>query len=63
MYYAHIVEALGSTDGRDIACELDDLRQKGKLGRDRDGRYHLYDAKPGTTGIVGVMYHDPNQGT
>ena len=63
MFYAHIVEAVGSADGRDIACELDDLRQNGKLGRDRDGRYHLFDAKPGTTGIVGEMYHDPNEGT
>ncbi len=63
MFYTHIVEALGSADGRDIACELDDLRQQGKLGRDRDGRYHLYDAEPGTTGIVGELYHDPNEGT
>ena len=63
MFYSHIVEATGSTDGREIACALDELRQNGRLGRDRDGRYHLFDAEPGTTGIVGELYHDPNQGT
>ena len=63
MYYADIVEGLGSDDGREIACALDDLRQRGKLGRDRDGRYHLAAGKPGTTGIVGELYHDPNEGT
>jgi hypothetical protein len=46
-----------------VACALDALRQAGKLGRDRDGRYHLTSAKPGTTGIVGQLYHDPNEGT
>lgn len=63
MYYAQIVEALGSDDGREIACALDALRQDGKLGRDRDGRYHWTSAKPGTTGIVGELYHDPNEAT
>lgn len=63
MFYAQLVEAVGSDDGRDVACELDVLRQSGKLGRDRDGRYHLYESTPGTTGIVGELYHDPNEGT
>jgi hypothetical protein len=63
MFYADIVEALGSDDGREIACGLDELRQGGRLGRDRDGRYHLMSAKPGATGIVGELYHDPNAGT
>ena len=63
MYYADIVEALGSDDGREIACGLDELRQGGRLGRDRDGRYHLSASKPGVTGIVGELYHDPNAGT
>ncbi len=63
MFYSAIVEALGSEDGREVACAIDALRQKGKLGRDRDGRYHLASAKPGTTGIVGQLYHDPNEGT
>lgn len=63
MFYADIVEAVGSDDGREVACALDELRAAGKLGRDRDGRYYLTEAKPGTTGIVGQLYHDPNEGT
>ena len=62
LYYSHIVEAVGSTDGREVAAALDDLRNLGKLGRDKDGRYHLTTATPGVTGIVGEFYHDPNQG-
>ncbi|HEX2728095.1 MAG TPA: UbiD family decarboxylase [Beijerinckiaceae bacterium] len=63
MFYTHLVEAVGSSDGREIAVALDELRQRGKLGRDRDGRYHLSQASPGLTGSVGAFYHDPNQGT
>src|SRR6202166_3867248 len=62
MFYADIVESLGSEDGREVACALDELRQSGRLGRDRDGRYHLQQTKPGLTGIVGDLYHDPNEG-
>jgi 2,5-furandicarboxylate decarboxylase 1 len=62
MFYADIVEAVGSDDGREIACALDELRKSGRLGRDRDGRYHLHAAKAGLTGIVGELYHDPNEG-
>ena len=63
MFYAHVVEAVGSDDGREVAMALDELRQDGRLGRDRDGKYHLSAADKGTTGIVGPMYHDPNEGT
>ena len=64
MFYAALVEALGSDDGREVACALDDLRQQGKLARDRDGRYHLAaSGKAGYTGIIGQLYHDPNDGT
>jgi UbiD family decarboxylase len=63
MFYTDVVEAIGSDDGREIACALDELRQGGKLGRDRDGRYHLASSKPGVTAIVGELYHDPNTGT
>jgi 3-polyprenyl-4-hydroxybenzoate decarboxylase len=62
-FYADIVESVGSDDGREVACALDELRQRGKLGRDRDGRYHLVTAPPGSTGIIGELYHDPNEGT
>ena len=61
--FSDIVEAIGSDDGREIACALDELRQGGRLGRDRDGRYHLVRSKPGVTAIVGSLYHDPNEGT
>ncbi len=63
LFYSHVVEAVGSSDGREVAVALDDLRNRGKLGRDTDGRYHLTTATPGTTGIVGELYHDPNEGT
>ena len=63
MFYSHVVEAIGSEDGRDVACALDELRESGRLGRDRDGRYHLAESTPGTTGIVGELYPDPNKGT
>src|SRR5689334_5997117 len=62
MFYADVVESIGSQDGREVACALDTLRQNGKLGRDRDGRYHLVTGTPGVTAIVGEMYHDPNEG-
>ena len=62
MFYAELVESLGSDDGREVACGLDELRQNGRLGRDRDGRYHLAPSKPGVTAIVGELYHDPNSG-
>src|SRR5260221_8685945 len=60
MFYADLVESIGSSDGREIACGLDELRQNGRLGRERDGRYHLAPSKPGVTAIVGDLYHDPN---
>ena len=63
MFYADIVEAIGSDDGREVACALDALRQSGRLARDRDGRYHLGRFEPGVTAIVGALYHDPNEGT
>ena len=46
MFYADVVESIGSDDGREIACALDALRQEGKLGRDRDGRYHFEPVEP-----------------
>lgn len=63
MFYSHIVEGIGSRDGREVAVQLDEIRNKGKLGRDRDGRYHLIDGEPEKTGIVGQLYPDPNHGT
>ena len=62
MFYADIVESVGSDDGREVGCALDLMRARGTLGRDRDGRYLLVAATPGSTGIVGELYHDPNEG-
>jgi hypothetical protein len=61
LFYADIIEAVGSQDSREVTCALDELRQAGRLSRDRDGRYYLGEAKPGSTGIVGELYHDPGQ--
>jgi hypothetical protein len=63
MFFADLIEAIGSEDGREVALALDALRQAGRLGRDRDGRYYLGTFKPGLTGIVGELYPDPNKGT
>lgn len=62
IYFSHLVEATGSEDGREVAAEIDRLRVLGRLGRDRDGRYHLVSGEPGKTAIVGSLYRDPNQG-
>jgi UbiD family decarboxylase len=60
LFFSAAMEAVGSLDGREVACALDELRRRGKLGRDRDGRYHLGAFVPGATGIVGELDHDPN---
>jgi 2,5-furandicarboxylate decarboxylase 1 len=63
LFYSHVVEAVGSSDGREVALALDELREQGRLGRDRDGRYHYVEnGKPGYTARVGEFYHDPNDG-
>ena len=62
LFYADIVEGIGSDDGREVAATLDQLRQAGRLARDRDGRYYLGSAPSGVTGIVGSLYPDPNEG-
>lgn len=49
MYFMQIMEALESADGREIALELNTLREEGVLERDADGRYHL-----AATGIASV---------
>lgn len=62
MFYADIVEGIGSDDGREVAVALDRLREEGRLARDRDGRYSLGVSQPGVTGIIGALYPDPNEG-
>ncbi len=53
MYFAKIMESLGSEDGREIALALDEIRVAGELVRDADGRYLLGTSATGTTGIIG----------
>lgn len=63
LFYSHVVEAVGSSDGREVAAEIDRLREEGRIGRDKDGRYALVtDGKKGYTAQVGEWYHDPNHG-
>ena len=60
MFFTHVMGGVGSRDGREVALALDELRREGRLGRDNEGRYHLVQAKPGSTAIVGTMEPDPN---
>jgi len=41
MYFAHLMEAVGSQDGREIALELDRLREEGVLTRLANGEWAL----------------------
>ncbi len=40
-YFAQLMAATGSRDGREIVLALDALRQEGRLDRDAEGRYAL----------------------
>ena len=63
MFFAEIVDALGSRDGREIAVQLDELRADGKLMRNADGQYLLGQAEKGMTGLHGPQHDDPNAHT
>lgn len=52
IYFADIMRGLGSNDGREIALELDALRQEGALCRNADGQYLLGTSKKGVTTVV-----------
>ena len=41
LYFREIMDALGSDDGREIAAELDELREKGVLARGPNGQWQL----------------------
>jgi hypothetical protein len=60
LFFTHLMEAVGSRDGREVTLELDALRRAGRLGRDSDGRYHIAQSEPGRTVQVGPRGHDPN---
>lgn len=63
MFFTHLMEAVGSRDGRDVSLALNELRSRGKIGRDADGRYHLAKAEKGRTAIIGPIGHDPQLDT
>jgi 2,5-furandicarboxylate decarboxylase 1 len=52
IYFVDIMRGLGSNDGREIAIELDALREQGVLCRNSDGQYFLGTANKGTTAVV-----------
>jgi UbiD family decarboxylase len=56
MFFAKIMESVGSDDGREIALALHELRSAGELVRDPDGRYLLGHAKKGATGLSGPAH-------
>jgi hypothetical protein len=41
MFFVDIMNAVGSSDGRDVALELDKLESKGNLVRLQNGEYAL----------------------
>ena len=62
IYFTEIMEALGSRDGREIALELDALRQAGRLVRDENGRYLLGSADNGATGLTDEAHWHATEG-
>jgi 2,5-furandicarboxylate decarboxylase 1 len=40
-FFSELIVALGSRDGREIAMELDELRQAGVLERKTNGSWYL----------------------
>ena len=59
LFFTHIMEAIGSRDGREVTLALDELRSRGKLGRDAEGRYQIAQSEQGRTAMVGARGHDP----
>jgi 3-polyprenyl-4-hydroxybenzoate decarboxylase len=52
IYFVDIMRGLGSNDGREIALELDALREEGVLCRNSDGQYLLGASQKGATTVV-----------
>ncbi len=51
-YFGDILAAVGSKDGREVALELDELRESGALTRLDNGEYALVSSVPGRQRIV-----------
>jgi hypothetical protein len=41
MYFIELMQSIGTTDGREIALELDDLQRQGVIGRGDNGEWRL----------------------
>ena len=59
LYFADIMAAIGSRDGREVAVQLDEIRDEGKLARNANGQYLMGHAEPGFTQLTEPI-HDPN---
>jgi hypothetical protein len=59
LYYADIMAAIGTRDGREVAAQLDEIRREGKLARNANGQYLLGQAEPEYTQLTEPI-HDPN---
>jgi len=44
MYFIELMQSIGTTDGREIALELDQLHQQGMIGRGSGGEWRLKEA-------------------
>ena len=53
LFFFELIEIMGSSDGRVISVQLDNLREEGLLMRNSDGQYLLGKAEKGSTGLVG----------
>jgi len=53
LFFFELIEIMGSSDGREISVQLDNLREEGLLMRNSDGQYLLGEAEKGSTGLVG----------
>jgi len=59
LYYADIMAAIGTRDGREVAAQLDEIRRAGQLARNANGQYLLGKAEPEYTQLTEPI-HDPN---
>lgn len=57
LFFAEIMAALGSRDGREVSVQLDEIRRDGKLMRNGDGQYLLGESTRGKTGLTDPPHH------
>jgi 2,5-furandicarboxylate decarboxylase 1 len=51
-YLIELMSLLGSSDGRELMLSIDDLRNEGVLGRNKEGQYLLCPSEKGVTAAV-----------